>query len=207
MTFTSSALVLAWVAIVLLALGLAGLLRQVSLLTRQLANGPGAADHSDHAGHPDDGTSHPGPGRRSARTTRELVGFRAPDAVLEQVRHDRVHRAVVAFVSPGCSSCSLTLRALAADGALAAGSVGLTLVSTGSCGPGLADAEGAARLSCVPQGRGLMDLLAVPATPYLIALDARGTITAALLPDEDTDLAAWVRSTRGALTITEEKAR
>lgn len=209
MTFTSSALVLAWVAIVLLALGLAGLLRQVSLLTRQLENGASdsagqsAAGHQGHTGHTG---SAPGQGRRSARTTRELVGFRAPESVLERVLHDGVHRTVVAFVSPGCSSCELTLRALAADEAVAAGSVGLTLVSTGSCGPGLKDAEGAARLSCVPQGRELMDLLAVPATPYLVALDARGAIVAALLPDEDTDLTAWVRSTRGSLTITEERA-
>lgn len=201
MTFTSSALVLAWAAIVLLALGLAGLLRQVSLLTRQLEGTTGdAGAGAGAAGAP------PGQGRRSARTTRELVGFRAPEPVLEQVLHDGVHRTVVAFVSPGCSSCELTLRALAADESVAAGSVGLTLVSTGSCGPGLKDAEGAARLGCVPQGRELMDLLAVPATPYLVALDARGTIVAALLPDEDTDLTAWVRSTRGSLTITEERA-
>lgn len=207
MTFTSSALVLAWVAIVLLALGLAGLLRQVSLLTRQLETGAapdaGQTAGDGRTGHPG---STPGQGRRSARTTRELVGFRAPESVVEQVRHDGVHRTVVAFVSPGCSSCELTLRALAADESVAAGSVGLTLVSTGSCGPGLKDAEGAARLGCVPQGRELMDLLAVPATPYLVALDARGTIVAALLPDEDTDLTAWVRSTRGSLTITEERA-
>ena len=205
MTFTSSALVLAWAAIVLLALGLAGLLRQVSLLTRQLegtATGAAPAQHATGTTTP----GHHGQGRRSSRTTRELVGFRAPDSVVERVRHDGVHRTVVAFVSPGCSSCELTLRALAADEAVAAGSVGLTLVSTGSCGPGLKDAEGAARVSCVPQGRELMDLLAVPATPYLVALDARGTIVAALLPDEDTDLTAWVRSTRGSLTITEERA-
>jgi hypothetical protein len=195
MTFTASALVLAWVAIVLLALGLAGLLRQVSLLTRQLEHGGG-----EGAG------AATGQGRRSARTTRELVGFRAPDDVIDRVLHDGVHRTVVAFVSPGCSSCSLTLRGLAADESVAAGSVGLTLVSTGSCEPGLADAEGAGRVACLPQGRDLMDLLAVPATPYLVALDPRGTLVAALLPDEDTDLAAWVRSTRGSLTITEERA-
>ncbi|WP_134772073.1 hypothetical protein [Ornithinimicrobium flavum] len=194
MTFTASALVLAWVAIVLLALGLAGLLRQVSLLTRQLEHG---GDRAAAAG---------GSGRRSARTTRELVGFRAPETVVDRVLHDGAHRTVVAFVSPGCSSCSLTLRALAAEESVAAGSVGLTLVSTGSCEPGLDDAQGAGRVACVPQGRDLMDLLAVPATPYLVALDPRGTLVSALLPDEDTDLAGWVRSTRGSLTITEERS-
>ena len=110
MTFTASALLLAWVAIVLLALGLAGLLRQVSLLTRQLEHGGG-----EGAG------AATGQGRRSARTTRELVGFRAPDDVIDRVLHDGVHRTVVAFVSPGCSSCSLTLRGLAADESVAAG--------------------------------------------------------------------------------------
>ena len=47
MTFTASALVLAWVAILLLALGLAGLLRQVSLLTRQLASLVGAGGREE----------------------------------------------------------------------------------------------------------------------------------------------------------------
>ena len=197
MSFTTSALVLAWVAIVLLALGLAGLLRQVALLTRQLETGASAA---------------PGPAGgpllagRGPRTTRELVGFRAPADVVDRVLHEGAHRTLVAFVSPSCSSCSLTLRTLAADEMVAAGSVGLTLVSTGACEPGLADAAGAARITCLPQGRELMDRLAVPATPYLVALDERGTLVAALLPDEDTDIPAWVRSARGSLTITEERA-
>lgn len=196
MTFTASALVLAWVAIVLLALGLAGLLRQVSLLTRQL-----------EAGGPAGGPSGVG-GTRGARTTRELVGFVLPAEVSGRVRHDGPARTLVAFVSPGCSSCTATLRALAADPEIASGRTGLSLVSTGSCEPSLDDAAGAGSLSCVPQGRDLMDRLAVPATPYLVLVEADGTLAAALLPDEHTDLGAWLRQgSATGLTTIEETAR
>lgn len=194
MSFTASALVLAFAAIALLALGLAGLLRQVSLLTQQLESGPPGAPGAPG-----------GAGTRGARTTRELVGFRIPGDVADQVLDDGAPHTLVAFVSPGCSSCSLTLRALAADPAVRAGDLALSLVSTGSCEPGLADAADAARLTCLPQGRPVMDRLAVPATPYLTLIDARGTLLAALLPDEDTDLGTWVRQVRGAVPMKEER--
>ncbi|WP_298888686.1 hypothetical protein [uncultured Serinicoccus sp.] len=176
MSFTASALVLAFVAIALLALGLAGLLRQVSLLTQQLEGGAAAP--------------HQGAG---ARTTRELVGFRVPGDLAAELVDPTARHTLLAFVSPGCSSCSLTLRALAADPQVADGSAALTLVSAGSCAPGLQDADGAGRLRCLPQGRTVMDRLAVPATPYLALLDASGTLRAALLPEEDTDLGGWLR--------------
>ncbi|GAA4879526.1 hypothetical protein [Serinicoccus chungangensis] len=176
MSFTASALVLAFVAIALLALGLAGLLRQVSLLTQQLEGGAAAP--------------HRGAG---ARTTRELVGFRVPGDLAAELVDPAARHTLLAFVSPGCSSCSITLRSLAADPQVVDGSTALTLVSAGSCGPGLQDAEGSARLHCLPQGRAVMDRLAVPATPYLALLDASGTLRAALLPEEDTDLGAWLR--------------
>lgn len=196
MTFTASALVLAWVAILLLALGLAGLLRQVSLLTRQLETGApgstGAAAARVVAG-------------AGARTTRELIGFTAPRDVVDRVRHDGADLTVVAFVAPGCSSCTMTLHALAADPLLADGHAGLTLVSTGSCGPATADAEGVRRLSCVSQGRDLLDRLAVPATPYLLVLDPDGVVRAATLPDEDTDLGAWLRRAGAPAPLTVEE--
>ncbi|QFG67417.1 hypothetical protein [Ornithinimicrobium pratense] len=196
MTFTASALVLAWVAILLLALGLAGLLRQVSLLTRQLETGApgttGAPSARAVAG-------------AGARTTRELIGFTAPMDVVDRVRHDGADLTVVAFVAPGCSSCTMTLGALAADPLLADGRAGLTIVSTGSCGPATADADGVRRLCCVSQGRDLLDRLAVPATPYLLVLDPDGVVRAATLPDEDTDLGAWLRraGTPAPLTVEE----
>lgn len=187
MTFTASALVLAWVAILLLALGLAGLLRQVSLLTRQLESGT--------PGTPSGAPSGAGPAARGAgaRTTRELIGFTAPADVVDRLAHDDAPMTVVAFVAPGCSSCTLTLGALAADPLLSGGHVGLTVVSTGSCGPATTAAQGVQRLSCVAEGRELMDRLAVPATPYLVVLDPDGTVRAATLPDEDTDLGGWLR--------------
>ncbi|WP_022923334.1 hypothetical protein [Serinicoccus marinus] len=190
MSFTASALVLAFVAIALLALGLAGLLRQVNLLTRQLEGG--SAPRPSGAG--------------GARTTRELVGFRIPQDVGGRLIDPGVERTVLAFVSPGCSSCSLTLRGLAADPAVRAGHLALALVSAGSCEPALADAEGAARLTCLPQGRSVMDRLAVPATPYLALVDDDGTLRAALLPDEDTDLGAWLRQARTPLPMREERS-
>ncbi|WP_131103239.1 hypothetical protein [Ornithinimicrobium sufpigmenti] len=197
MTFTASALVLAWVAILLLALGLAGLLRQVSLLTRQLETGaPGAT------GGP---ATRAVPAGAGARTTRELIGFTAPADVVDRLRHDDADLTVVAFVAPGCSSCTITLRTLATDPLLAEGRVGLTIVSTGSCGPATADADGVQRLSCISQGRDLLDRLAVPATPYLLVLDHDGVVRAATLPDEDTDLGAWLRQagTPAPLTVEE----
>lgn len=189
MTFTASALVLAFVAIALLALGLAGLLRQVSLLTQQLEGGaaPGSA-----------------PGATGARTTRELVGFRVPDDLAADLLDPAARHTLLAFVSPGCSSCALTLRALAADPSVRDGSTALALVSAGSCEPGLLDAQGADRLTCVPQGRAVMDRLTVPATPYLALVDARGTLRAALLPEEDTDLSGWLRQSRTPLSIRED---
>ena len=66
------------------------------------------------------------------------------------------------------------------------------------------DAQGADRLTFVPQGRAVMDRLAVPATPYLALVDARGTLRAALLPEEDTDLSGWLRQSRPPLSIRED---
>lgn len=197
MTFTASALVLAWVAILLLALGLAGLLRQVSLLTRQLESGPAGA------------ASGAGPATRGAgaRTTRELIGFTAPADVVDRLAHDGAPLTVVAFVTPGCSSCTLALGALAADPLLSGGHVGLTVVSTGSCGPATAAAQGVQRLSCIAEGRELMDRLAAPATPYLVVLDADGTVRAATLPDEDTDVGAWLRQDGPPTPLTVEETR
>lgn len=188
MSFVQSAVLLAWAAIVLLALGLAGLLRQVTLLTRGQAGPP-----SGHA-----------PSGGAPRSTRDLVGFRLPAVgELAALVAPGSHRTVVAFVSPGCSSCAVTLRALADVPDVRSGSVALVAVSTGSCEPALADLGGTGR--CVGQGRPLMEQLHVPATPYLMAVDAGGTIVAAALPDPGADLTAWVRRARGSITLAEEQ--
>lgn len=185
MSFQSSALLLAWVAIVLLALGLAGLLRQVQVLSR------GRLGET-------------APAARTAHSPRDLVGFRLPlDGPLAGIVDRRAHRTVVAFVSPGCPSCTQTLERLAGAPDVAAGSVAVVAVSTGSCAPAEAALGGTGR--CLPQGRQLLDLLRVPATPYLVAVDADGTLVAATLPDEDTDVPGWVRHSRGSLSLTEER--
>lgn len=190
MSFLTSAVILAWVAIVLLALGFAGMLRQVMLLSNRRLGGDGQP-----AGTP--------PRGGSARSTRDLVGFRLPPhGELAALPDQQAHRTVVAFVSPGCPSCTQTLQGLAAAPDVAAGSVAVVAVSTGSCEPAEAALAGTGR--CIPQGRPLLDQLHVPVTPYLVALDASGTIVAALLPQEDTDLAGWLRHTRGSMTLTEE---
>lgn len=189
MTFMESAVLLAWVALVLLALGLAGLLRQVTVLTRgQAGQSTGA---STSAGAP--------------RSTRDLVGFRLPaHGDLPSLVEPGAHRTVVAFVSPGCSSCAVTLSGLTAVPDVQGGSVALVAVSTGSCDPALENLAGTGR--CIAQGRSLLEQLHVPATPYLMAVDGAGTIIAAALPHQDTDLTAWVRQTRGSISITEEQA-
>ena len=185
MSFMESAVLLAWVALVLLALGLAGLLRQVTLLTRGQAGGTANAS----------GTP---------RSTRDLVGFRLPErGDLAGLAESGAHRTVAVFVSPGCSSCAVTLAGLAEVPDVRAGSVGLVAVSTGSCDPALENLAGVGR--CIGQGRALMEQLHVPATPYLVAVDHGGTIVAASLPQQDTDLTAWVRQARGSITLTEEQ--
>lgn len=185
MSFLQSAVLLAWVALVLLALGLAGLLRQVTVLTRGQAGGMA-------------------PAGGSPRSTRDLVGFRLPaHGELAALVEPGAHRTVVVFVSPGCSSCAMTLGGLAEVADVRAGSVALVAVSTGSCEPARESLAGGGR--CIAQGRALLDQLHVPATPYLLALDAGGTVVAATLPDQDLDLTAWVHLTRGALNLTEEQ--
>lgn len=186
MSFQTSAVLLAWVAIVLLALGFAGLLRQVMVLSSRRLGTESGAEAT-------------GP----ARSTRDLVGFRLPaDGQLAALPDPHAHRTVVAFVSPGCPSCTQTLQGLAAAPDVASGSVAVVAVSTGSCEPATAALGGTGR--CVPQGRALLEQLHVPVTPYLVSVDATGTIVAALLPQEDTDLAGWLRHTRGNMTLTEE---
>lgn len=198
MSFVTSALLLAWIAIVLLAFGLAGLLRQVSLLTRGRLGG-----EAERRGGAPTGA---GPGL-APRTTRDLVGFRLPaTGELADLPVAGAHRTVVVFVSPGCPSCTQTLQGLAVLPEVTAGSVAVVAVSTGSCEPAraaLGDVPGGSA-RCISRGRSLLEALHVPATPYLMALDEEGTIVVAALPSEDTDLGSWVRHTRGSMTLTEE---
>ncbi len=177
MSFTTAALLVTWVAIVVLALGLAGLLRQVSVLTAR----------TDSAA--------PGGG---TRTTRDLVGLAVPaDGAAASLRSP--DGSIVLFSSPTCAACAGVLDDLARLGL----DERLVVVSSGACtGVG----ERAPRCRCVEHGRELMERLAVPATPYLVALDADGTIRDTLMPTHSADLEGWA-PVRASVPVPEEESR
>ena len=92
MTFTTAALLVSWLAIALLALGLAGLMRQIGDLRRAQqftgAGGPRAAS---------------------------LIGLALPTTgPLARLRPDG--GGLVVVIAPGCSSCHQTVEALLASG-------------------------------------------------------------------------------------------
>lgn len=183
MSFTTSALVLAWVAIALLALGFAGLLLQVQRLSRDRAGGPGSS-----------GTM------STARTPRDLVGFTLPDrGLLAEFADPRAERTVVLVGTPGCTSCERTLQRLAAMPESGSATQGLTLASTGSVEPFERLLDDGSPVRLLGMAREAIDQLGVPGTPYLLVLDgpAPGRLTAALMPEEDTDVPAWVRRVPG----------
>jgi hypothetical protein len=166
MTFTTAALVTSWVAILVLALGLAGLMRQVTVLSRR----------------------HGTAGSGSGRTPHDLLGFRLPDdGSIAELRP--ASGGIVLFSSPTCPSCASVLADL---GSLGLGDR-LVVASTGPCPPGVEDLPGA---RCVDDARAAMDRLSVPATPYLVAVDAVGTITDVLLPEAPQDVRSWPPTVR-----------
>ncbi|CAM3897754.1 hypothetical protein [Janibacter anophelis] len=162
MSFTTAALLVSWLAIALLAFGMAGLMRQIAVLTVRL-------EHGQSSG--------------SRRTTRDLIGFSLPDTGPGgPLRGPR--GSLVLFSSPACASCGEALEDLAGIHT----DRDLVVVSSGGCA-GVESRLPAAR--CVEDGGDLMDRLAVPATPYLVAIDADGTIRDVLLPSGPDDIAAW----------------
>lgn len=176
MSFTSAALLVSWFAIALLALGFAGLTRQVVTLSRR-----GTA-----AGH-------------AVRTTSDLVGLALPThGDLAPLR--RPGRPLVLFVSPGCPSCHALVGDIAALG------LGhrFTVVSSGTC----SGTESAPSIVCLGEARDVFDRLAVPATPYLMSLDAEGTIAATRVPTEASDLRTFAEAAlgSGALTAREDRS-
>lgn len=160
MSFTTAALLVSWLAIVVLALGLAGLLRQVQDLTRQVAS------------------------LGSGVSTTSLVGLALPAAgPIGSLRP--VGGGLVVVISPGCTSCAEALDVIAAHGLLDR----TVAVSASTC-----EASGVQR--CVPDAGDLIDRLGVPATPYLIAVDAAGEIVATELPAGPDDVAVFLAATR-----------
>lgn len=177
MSFTSAALVVSWLAIALLALGFAGLTRQVSVLSRRTGtDGAAGAGSSSVSG-------------RAVRTTSDLVGLAVP-AHGDLGRLRQPGRPLVLFVSPGCPSCHAVIGDVAALGL----EPRVTVVSSGTC----SGAEAAPSLACIADARGVLDRLAVPATPYLMALDGEGVITATLVPTDPSDFRAFAEAVLGS---------
>lgn len=109
MTFTTAALLIAWLAIALLALGFAGLMRQLAELHRSVATGAVSAG-------------------ATAPTLRGLALPHSGD--LGRIRPEG--GGLILFVSPGCSSCAIALQEVSAgslDGQL-------VLASSGPCPEG-----------------------------------------------------------------------
>lgn len=158
MTFTTAALLVSWLAIAVLALGLAGVLRQVGELRRRVALG---------------GSSGSGSGA--------MVGLGLPHSgPLARLRPDG--GGVVVVIAPGCSSCHEAVGAL-----LAAGLGPHTVaVSASTC-------EVSGLQACVGDASAAIDLLAVPATPYLLAVDADGVIRGSGVPGSVTDVADFAQ--------------
>lgn len=167
MNFTTAALVVAWLAILLLAFGFAGLMAQVTELRRAL----GQASGGGHAGHGHGGAAGP------------AIGLALPAsgdlAVLRPAGG-----GIIAFVSPGCPSCAGVLQDLAA--VPPAGE--LVVVSTGDCG----DLPVGLAATCHARAGHLLSALRVPATPYLVSVDAAGTIADVILPLDHDDLNHWL---------------
>ncbi|MBA2695501.1 MAG: hypothetical protein H0U62_06560 [Actinobacteria bacterium] len=109
MTFTTAALLIAWLAIVLLALGFAGLMRQLAELHRSVTTGAASAG-------------------AAAPTLRGLALPRSGD--LGRIRPEG--GGFILFVSPGCSSCAIALEELT-DGPVDGQ---LVLASSGPCADG-----------------------------------------------------------------------
>lgn len=103
MDFTTAAIVVAWLAIALLALGFAGLLQQVNQLRRATTPGAASGDSS-------------------------LIGLLLPPSG-ELAALRPAGGGVVAFVSPACDSCARVLNTLAHLTAPAS----TVVVSAGNC--------------------------------------------------------------------------
>lgn len=161
MSFTSAAVLLSWIAIALLAIAVAGLMRMIQRT---------AADTDTRSG--------------SGLDITALTGFALPSTgPLASLRP--MGSGLLLFSSPSCSTCADVLGGLVAAGREEA----LVVVSLGGC-DGVA--AGAPRARCVPDGGPLFDALGIPGSPYLVAVDAAGTIVDTLLPESAADLRGWL---------------
>jgi hypothetical protein len=174
-TPTTAALVLSWVCIVLLALATAGLLRRVDALERDRAAGPGTPEVPV------------GP----------RPGLRLPIERYLDLAGDR--DVLLLVVSPRCGSCQSALSDLAA-----AQPTGLDVVVV-TAEPALQPLAVPPGFAAVPDAGELVDVLGVPATPYLVRLDADGTIRRADVVTSGTNLATWTAPRAPLTTLLEER--
>lgn len=175
MSPTTAALVLSWICIVLLALATAGLLRRVDALERSAAGAPGT------------------PGEPAG----PRPGLRLPVDRYLDLSGDR--DVLLLVVSPGCGSCQTALTDLAA-----ARPAGLEVVAV-TTEPSFEPLAVPPGFVAVPDAEELVDVLGVPATPYLVRLDADGTIRRADVVSSSTNLATWTAPRAPLTTLVEER--
>lgn len=168
MSFSSAALALAWFVLALLVLVVAGVVRQVAALSASSARGAAG-----------------GVGGVDSLDARRLVGFAIPaTGPLAPLRPPGA--GVILFSSPTCAACHEVLVDLVTfipDGEL-------VVASLGDCA-----GVGGRDLRCLPEAGSLFDQLGVPGAPFLMAVDAHGTITATLMPEGPTHVRDWLRPT------------
>lgn len=146
MSLVASALVVAFVLILLLAFGMAALMRQVSLLTSLV------------------------PGARAARAQNPLVGLPSPVAIPLTGEY-----GVVLAVTGTCAACHMLLKDLASpDHSDLLKGVEVLVLSPVDCADWGQLAGGAVR--CIPSAGATLAALNVSATPYALVIDARGIV-------------------------------
>ncbi len=141
MTFTTAAVLVAWVAIALLAFVVSHLVRQVSLLT----------------------------GRGGLRPSAESTVVRPPEDVLRQVADPARRFALVLVVGESCMTCHGILsgyRALARANTHRDATFSVAALGDGTSFHGLVDG-----LPMVTHARRWTESLGISITPYLLVLD------------------------------------
>lgn len=164
MSFTTAALLLTWVGLLALTLACAGLLRMVQDLKRRTD----------------------GPGPTSARS---VTGLALPsDGPAAALRPEG--GGLVLFVSPSCAACADVLDELVEMRAKGA-APSLVVASLGPC-PAQSLTTHGLTTRCLPDAHELADLLQVPATPFLLAVDTDGTIGDTHLPHGPGSASEWL---------------
>ncbi len=122
--------------------------------------------------------------RPAGLDVRDLSGFGLPSSgPLAAVRP--AGGGIVLFSSPSCATCADVL----ADLVPAVTAERLVVVSLGDCAGAAAAAPGS---RCIPAAGEVLDRLGVPGTPFLMSVDAAGTITSTLLPGSSEELRTWL---------------